>query len=181
MRPGEAIAMRGADIDMTGTLWVYRPREHKTDHHGHDREIILGNHAQEIISKFLRTDVEEFLFRPDEAVRARDAERGRKRATPLWPSHIRAREGKRKLRPKRVPRDHYCVRSYARAIRRTCNEKDVPRWSPHQLRHTYATRIRKQYGIEASRVMLGHKHVGATEIYAERDLAVASSIAAEVG
>ncbi len=181
MRPGEITAMRGADIDMTGRLWTYRPREHKTEYHGHDREIVLGKNAQKIIREFLRADLEEFLFRPDEAERARDAERGRRRATQLWPSHVRANTRKRKAQPKRVPRDHYSVRSYSRAIRRACDAKEIPRWSPHQLRHTYATRIRKEYGIEAARVMLGHQHVGVTEVYAERDLAVASSIAAKIG
>ena len=60
-------------------------------------------------------------------------------------------------------------------------ERIVPRWHPHQLRHTYATRIRKLYGIEAARVLLGHASVGVTEIYAERDLAVTHEIAGKVG
>ena len=96
MRPGEVTAMRSADIDVTGRLWAYRPREHKTEHHGYNREIVLGKNAQTIIREFLRADVEEFLFRPDEAERARDAERRKRRATPLWPSHVRAQERKRK-------------------------------------------------------------------------------------
>ncbi|MCH7596559.1 MAG: recombinase XerD, partial [Planctomycetes bacterium] len=124
MRPGEATDMRGADIDMTGRLWSYRPREHKMEHHGYDREIVLGKNAQRIIREFLRTDVEEFLFRPDEAERARDAERGKRRETPLWPSHVRVQKRKRKAKPKRVPRDHYCVRSYARAICRVCDANE---------------------------------------------------------
>ncbi len=59
--------------------------------------------------------------------------------------------------------------------------KKAHRWTPHQLRHSFATRVRKEYGIEAARVMLGHQHVGVTEIYAERDQAVAATIAKKLG
>jgi integrase len=37
MRPGEVCAMRTADVDTTGKLWVYAPAKHKTAHHGHTR------------------------------------------------------------------------------------------------------------------------------------------------
>lgn len=47
MRPGEVCAMRTGEIDRSGKLWVYRPRQHKTQHHGHAREVYLGPKAQE--------------------------------------------------------------------------------------------------------------------------------------
>jgi len=43
-----------------------------------------------------------------------------------------------------------------------------------------ATRIRKEYGVEAARIVLGHQHVKTTEIYGERDAAVAATVAATV-
>lgn len=55
------------------------------------------------------------------------------------------------------------------------------RWHPHQLRHTYGTLVRKQYGAEAARIALGHRHVATTEIYAERDLAINQQIASAMG
>lgn len=57
----------------------------------------------------------------------------------------------------------------------------IPRWHPHQLRHNAATRIRKDYNLEASRVVLGQKSGAVAEIYAERDLSLAEKIMAEVG
>lgn len=57
MRPGEVVNMRGVDIDMTGTLWVYRPVRHKNKHLGHDRAIYLGKKAQEIITPFLKPNL----------------------------------------------------------------------------------------------------------------------------
>jgi integrase len=54
-------------------------------------------------------------------------------------------------------------------------------WHPNQLRHTAATRLRKQFGIEAARVVLGHSSAVVTEIYAEVDREKASQIMGRVG
>lgn len=42
-------------------------------------------------------------------------------------------------------------------------------WSPNQLRHTAATEIRREFGLEAAQVVLGHSFADTTQIYAERD------------
>jgi integrase len=55
------------------------------------------------------------------------------------------------------------------------------RWQPNQLRHTFATRVRKQHGLEAAQVMLGHARADVTQVYAERNEAVAAGIAAKIG
>ena len=44
-----------------------------------------------------------------------------------------------------------------------------------------ATRLRKQYGLEAARVILGHKSAAVAEVYAEIDQAKARHIMGEVG
>jgi integrase len=43
------------------------------------------------------------------------------------------------------------------------------RWHPHQLRHNAATGLRKEFGIEAARIILGHRSAAITEVYAEKD------------
>jgi len=43
------------------------------------------------------------------------------------------------------------------------------RWHPHQLRHNAATYLRKEFGLEAARIILGHHSTAVTEIYAEKD------------
>jgi integrase len=181
MRSGEVVIMRGCDLNMSGELWAYRLAVHKTDRHGHVRDVMLGKAAQEIIRPFLRTNLEEYLFRPDEALAKRRAERSAKRRTKRWPSHLRRNRAKRKLLPRRTPRERYSTASYARAITRACEIARVELWTPHQLRHSFATRVRKEFGIEAARIMLGHKHVAVTEIYAERDAAVAERVAKVMG
>ena len=57
----------------------------------------------------------------------------------------------------------------------------VPDWTPHQLRHSAATRLRKDHDIEAARLVLGHTSAAVTEIYAEIDKAKARQIRAEAG
>ena len=55
------------------------------------------------------------------------------------------------------------------------------RWSPNQLRHSAATEIRQRYGIEAVAAVLGHSKTDTSEIYALRNLTLATSIASEIG
>jgi integrase len=194
MRPGEVTIMRGCDLDMSGKVWTYTPSTHKTEHHGIERPIYLGPKAQDIIKPFLKSDLMAPLFNPQDAVNAFHAERRRARKTPMTPSQAKRTK---KPRPKIAPLDHYTTESYRRAITRGCEKADdlareqhpdakpddvfVPAWHPHQLRHNAATRLRKEFGIEAARVVLGHRTAAVTEVYAEMDQAKASSIMGRVG
>ena len=54
-------------------------------------------------------------------------------------------------------------------------------WSPNQLRHSAATFLRKEFGIDAARVILGHSSPAVTEIYAELDFEKARKIMGEIG
>jgi len=68
-----------------------------------------------------------------------------------------------------------------KAWRELLNWRREHRWSPNQLRHNAATYLRKRFGIEAARVVLGHNSAAVTEVYAEVDLAKAADIMAKVG
>ena len=171
MRPNEVTAMRPMDIDRNQATWVYRPARHKTEHHGIERVIYLGPRAQAIVRPFLSRPADAYLFSPKEAVKqARD----------------RLRRGnnppkKRRPRPKRVAGNRYTRRSYYYAIKRACKKANVEVWGPNRLRHSAATYLRKRFGIEAARVVLGHRSSAVTEVYAELDQAKAADIMAEVG
>ena len=68
MRPTEVCIMRGCDIDTTREIWTYTPASHKTQHHGHRREIYLGPKARQIIEPFLAgRATDAYLFSPAEA------------------------------------------------------------------------------------------------------------------
>lgn len=54
-------------------------------------------------------------------------------------------------------------------------------WHPHQLRHSAATNLRKQYGLEPAQVILGHKTLSVTQIYAEKNITAAMKIMEQVG
>lgn len=54
-------------------------------------------------------------------------------------------------------------------------------WHPHQLRHNAATSIRKEFGLEAARVVLGVRSVAVADIYAEVDRSVAMDVMEKVG
>jgi integrase len=73
------------------------------------------------------------------------------------------------------------VASYRRAIHRACDAAGIPPWSPHRLRHSAATEVRRRFGLEASQVVLGHAELGVTQVYAERDLQRAREVMRQIG
>jgi integrase len=165
MRPGEVTIMRTCDLDTSGRLWIYTPGAHKTEHHEKTREIILGPQAQSIVKEWMKTELTAYLFSPIESRQEWQAKRKENRKTPprppgTWP---------RKENPRRTPGAFYDTRAYGHAINRACKEAGVPVWGPNRLRHNAATMIRKEFGVEVARAVLGHSDVATTTIYAERD------------
>src|SRR5262249_50755796 len=76
---------------------------------------------------------------------------------------------------------HYHIHSYRDAIHRACETAGIPRWNPNQLRHSAASNIRREAGLEAAQVILGHARADVTEIYAERDEGLARDIVSRFG
>ena len=179
-RPGELCSLRPIDVDCSGEVWEYRPSSHKLEHHGKDRVVCFGEKSQAILARYFKgRPAEAYCFSPAEAEQQRLAERHAARKTPLSCGN---RPGsKRAATPKRRPKDCYTVASYRRAITRACKRAGVPAWAPNQLRQTRATELRKLFGIEAVRTVLGHSRLNTSEIYAERDLAEARRIMRQVG
>ena len=170
-RPGEIIAMRGCDLTMPteSAVWEYIPASHKTEHHGHTRTIFLGPQAQAIVKEFLQTDTQACLFSPKDA-------RAEWLATFTGPGR-RDKKGTRT----RQAGERYTTATFAGAIRRACKKAGVDHWHPHQLRHSRATFLRKHYGIDVARAILGHGTIVTTEIYAELDREKAREVVALIG
>jgi integrase len=178
MRPGEVVLMRTRDIDTRDRVWVYTPSEHKTEHHGKVRRVCLGPKARAVVRPWLRADLGAFLFSPSEAMEEYRAALRRNRKTPMTPSQAaRTRKGK----PKKAPGDRYSTDTYRRAVTYGCKRAGVAKWYPHQLRHNAATRLRKEFGLDAARAVLGHSSPTVTEIYAELDAAKAAEAMELVG
>jgi integrase len=197
-RPGEVCIMRTADIETAGEVWIYKPAEHKTAHHGKQRTISIGPRAQEILRPFLKPlNPTAYIFNPADAVAEMRERRSLERKTPAGQGNTVGTN--RRRQPKRNPGERYNRASYRKAIARACAQAfpapddlignpqaiaDWQRdhhWHPHQLRHSAATEIRKRFGLEGAQHVLGHATPNMTLTYAERDQADASRIAAEVG
>ncbi len=149
-----------------------------------------------MLRPYLLRDKTAFCFVPAESEKKRRAELHARRRTPLSCGNVPG--SSRKPRPKRVPGDHYVKDAYNRAIRRAidhANKKAVkqakkraedpplpiPRWFPNQLRHAAATEIRRAYGLEAAQTVLGHAKAYVTQVYAERDAALAAEVMRKIG
>jgi integrase len=220
-RPDEAMSIRRPDIDVTGSVWLYKPQQHKTKHKGKERVIALGPKAQELVKGFFTDNAADYLFSPARYETERLAERAAKRKTPKFPSHMARNQTKRVgENRKRPPRVRYYRQSYLTAVERACDrafplpaelapkkeasgkkesrrewwerltdaEKEQVRewwrehrWFPYQLRHTVATEVRKEHGLEAAQVVLGHAHAKVSEIYAKKNQDLAAKVAGEMG
>lgn len=157
MRPNEVCQLRRMDLDRSGDVWRYVPQEHKTQHHGKQRVILIGPKGQAVLLPFLVRPADEYCFRP-----AR---------------HIAI--------PRKLKR--YRVDSYRNAVWRACDRafpapegttgakltawRKSHRWSPNRLRHSFATQARAAYGLEAVQVLLGHSSADVSQIYAETNTA----------
>jgi integrase len=123
-----------------------------------------------VLQPFLSKEIDLPIFRPADAVAERNqakvaAYKPPKRVydyrkTPSYKA--RAAAG---LKAERY-RDRWDVGAYRQAIARACEAAGVPVWTPHQLRHSAATRFRKTGGLDMAQRLLGHAHVSTTELYA---------------
>lgn len=174
-RPGEIRRLSTGQIDRSVDPWIYNPTHHKTERFGAVRQIPLGPRAQEILKDWLKADPDAPIFSPREACRI------------VWEASYSPKRTDKQRASKRAknPRWHlgamYSSDAYRWAIELACSRARVPVFSPNQIRHTYATRVRREYGPEAAQVLLGHAKANTTELYAERDLDKAIAIAKKIG
>ncbi|MBX3408209.1 MAG: site-specific integrase [Phycisphaeraceae bacterium] len=184
-RPGELIDLRAIDIDTRHDPWRAELRAHKTAHIGKSRTVHFGPRAQEVLAPFMASrPVDAPLFSPKDAERERYAACGTHRKAPADPATTDRTLG-----------EAYTVASYRRAIQRACDLafpvpegadakawRKAHRWHPNQLRHTAATEIRRQFGLEAAQLVLGHSSAAITDaVYAERDAAKVADVLRRVG
>ena len=98
--------------------------------------------------------------------------------------------------PKRQPGQHYTTSGYGHTIAKAIKKafrpegmsnaefktwKPLQHWHPHQLRHNAATFLRKEFGLETARIILGHRSAVITELYAELDQQKALEAIVRVG
>jgi integrase len=104
---------------------------------------------------------------PRELARQRVAGNGRKSRSMRWETRKEWKARLTKVDPKLWQKLLYWEKEHA--------------WHPHQLRHNAGTRLRREYGLEVAQVILGHRTLTATQIYAEKNVELARKVMAEVG
>lgn len=162
MRPGELLIMRGCDIDRTKQTWIYTPGQHKTEHMEQSRSVTIGPKAQIILTPYLTHGLSWLFVAP------------------------------RTNKP-------YTTSGYRILIRRACDRANdkaieeaqksgvavtgriVPRFHPHQLRHSALTEIRNRFDAESAQAYAGHSSLNTTEIYTKMSIEKACAIAQQVG
>ncbi len=198
-RPGEVCLVSPGLVDQSNDVWEVRLPKHKTAYRGKSRTIYVGPLAQDVLRRYLERDSAAACFSPAEAMEQRIAARAAARVTPLNQGNRRGYHKNTRARKKRAFKiaDRYTGGTYGKAIAYACKlafpapeeatKEEVKawhkahRWSPNQLRHSAATRIRKKHGVEAASVILGHSDVGVTQIYAEADREKAIEISKSMG
>ena len=207
MRPGEVCAIRPNDVDRSGDVWTYRPAEHKMLHKDRARVVYIGSSAQEVLLPYLLRQEMDCCFSPREAAQQVRDRRTEERTTPEGYGNSVGTNRKRK--PVRPPSDRYDVHSYRRAITRACelafsmpeelrhipanvadaHERRVRAaewraahcWAPNRLRHSAATEIRAEFGLEGVQAILGHSRRDTSERYAEKSIPLAREVARRLG
>ena len=187
MRPGEVVILRPRDIDRSGTIWHYYPYKYKTQHLDDPtmrRIISIGPKAQEILMPFLLRQDDTYCFTPQESEKDRRLKQFKLRKTPL--SCGNKPGSNKKEDPNRKPGIAYDSTSYGKAILYAIKAAqrsglDIPHWTAYQLRHTTATKVRKEFGYESAGAALGHTNMSATAIYAERNQGLADEAALKFG
>ncbi len=116
--------------------------------------IAIGPKSQEILAPYFDRPP-AYLFSPRESEFERHRGMRERRTSKVQPSQ----QNRAKKNSKLAPREHYDRDSYRRAVQRAARKAGVESWNPHQLRHANATEVRKQFGIEAAQVMLGHNRI----------------------
>lgn len=71
--------------------------------------------------------------------------------------------------------------AYNRAIVRACTILEIPRFVPHQLRHTAAVAIREKFGLEHVQSVLGHASADMSEHYGRLGILKAVEVAMKLG
>jgi integrase len=173
-RPGEVLKLRPCDIDRSRPVWIYRPESHKTAWRGHERIVAIGPQAQAILNAYLENrPADDFCFKPKDSAAEGFERRRLARRTPLNQGN---RAGTNKMGTAAY-NPYFEVAAYRRAIQRACRAAGIAPWAPHQLRHSAATAVADEFGLDTARAVLGHRSVNVTKEYAAIDLDKAVKVA----
>jgi integrase len=178
-RPGEVCRIKPSMVDRSGEVWEIHFDAHKTAYRGKKRTVYVGPKAQVILGPYLGRNPTEYCFSPKESERIRKQKKSESRKTPM--SCGNKPGSNLSTNPKKAPGDCYTTLSYGKAIKTACKRAKIDPWAPNQIRHSVATNVRKNFGLDAAAKILGHSDVGVTQVYAEQDREKAIEVAKAMG
>ena len=178
MRPSEALSLRWSDISKTPLpddplgCWVYTvPGGGKTHHHGHTARYLLPPAAQSILETFPALPL-NWIFSPAASMHERRTRRRAQRKSKVTPSQAERDRG-----ASLQYADKWGVNEYRRHVLRACQKADVAAFTPHEVRHGFATWMANNHSILAASQALNHHHLSTTQRYVhatEDDLILAA-------
>ena len=162
MRPCELCHLRWSQIDTSQTPWVYRvPADANKNawrgELGRPRVVLIGPKAREILNRYRGGDIP---FSPEKAMTEYFNNLREERVTPFYGgkdpnAHIPRKFG-----------ETWKTDSYTGTIAAACRRADIKPWGANRLRHAFATEVRRKFGLDAARAVLGHTGGGCvTDIY----------------
>ena len=175
MRVKELCSMRWSEItQVEPELWCYSPQEHKNSHRGDPRMIYLKPDLIALMRSVRKPLWDENAVWCQKGVGKSAGYSGMISSD----SYARAIEGAQLRYNEGRVGINQGGRTDKKKLKYTSEKrKPMDHWTPLQIRHTYATMVRKTHGLEGAQAVLGHSTLDATQIYAEKRDDLARSVA----
>jgi len=160
-RPSEIFKMRVGQIDKHSDreLWLYHLSQHKTKAKTKRKKVIpLGKPEQELIAPYLEgKKATEAVFSPRTAYMERyDG----KRTVPKHYSEFYNKDSLRQAVEYAINRGNKTLSA----------EEQIPYWTPYEIRHTAATAMEEESGLDDAQALLDHSSAQTTKRYAHARL-----------
>ncbi|MFA9476936.1 tyrosine-type recombinase/integrase [Phycisphaerales bacterium AB-hyl4] len=124
MRPDEVCSMMGGEVDVSGEVWEYRPKSHKTAWRSRTRTVFIGPEGQKALRPYMKTDPTAPIFSPRQSERERREAMRSARKTPA--SCGNGPGDNCQATPRRQAAARWTTQSYGRAIQYACDSAFPP-------------------------------------------------------
>lgn len=151
MRPCELCGLRWSLIDRSRTPWVFRPADNKNGWRGEvgfPRAVCIGPKARAILERHKGGG--DFPFSPVQSVAEYFAAKHEARKTPVYGERAKS------AHVPRVLGERWTTSAYTKTIHAACLRAGVSPWGANRLRHAFGTDVRRAFGLDAAKAVLGH-------------------------
>ncbi len=167
-RPAEILSLTTGQIDRSDEVWRAELVSHKTAHKGKSRTLYFNATAQAILQRYLSANLGTQIFPIRRDNFGQSVKKACERAFKM-PKELRFPD--KKLAPAKLDD----IKRQAKAWR----QEHV--FTPHWLRHTVATRLANEMGVESAQRLLGHAGKAMTEHYSRAAERLAIEAAQRLG